>query len=105
MQVTEAGAVYDVVIVGSVNVNAGFQLVGNPRYPGIAQDFQRTFATLKALHCDIFLGAHGDYYGLEGKFARVPAQGAKVFVDPTGYSADVAEREKAFVQELERQKR
>lgn len=105
MQVTEAGTTYDVVIIGSVNVNAGFQLVGNPRYPGIAQDFQRTFATLKALHCDIFLGAHGDYYGLEGKFARVPAQGAKVFIDPAGYSAYVAEREKAFLQELERQKR
>lgn len=105
MQVTEAGTTYHVVIVGSVNVNAGFQLVRNPLYPRIAQDFQRTFATLKALHCDIFLGAHGDYYGLEAKFARLPEQGVKVFIDPAGYSAYVAEREKAFLQELERQKR
>jgi metallo-beta-lactamase class B len=105
MQVTEAGKTYDVVIIGSVNVNAGFQLVRNPLYPGIAKDFQRAFATLKALHCDIFLGAHGDYYGLEAKFARLPEQGVKVFIDPAGYSAYVAEREKAFLQELERQKR
>ncbi|MGJ5817210.1 subclass B3 metallo-beta-lactamase [Paludibaculum fermentans] len=105
MQVTEDSRTYDVVIVGSVNVNAGFQLVKNPRYPGIAQDFVRTFATLKALHCDIFLGAHGDYYGLEGKFAHLPAQGTKVFIDPAGYTAYVAEREKAFLQELKRQQR
>ncbi|MBN9662572.1 MAG: subclass B3 metallo-beta-lactamase [Acidobacteria bacterium] len=105
LQVTDGGRSYDVVIVGSVNVNAGFRLVSNPRYPGIAQDFQRTFATMKALHCDIFLGAHGDYYGLEAKFARLPEQGSKVFIDPAGYSSYVAGREKAFLQELERQRR
>ncbi|QOY90211.1 subclass B3 metallo-beta-lactamase [Paludibaculum fermentans] len=105
MQVTEAGRTYDAVIVGSVNVNAGFQLVRNSLYPGIAQDFQRTFATLKALHCDIFLGAHGDYYGLEGKFARLPAQGVKVFIDPAGYSKYVTEREQSFLHEWQRQKR
>ena len=35
MKVSEGGKTYDVVIVGSPNVNAGFQLVNNARYPQI----------------------------------------------------------------------
>ena len=67
MTAQEGGKSYDVVIVGSPNVNAGYKLVGNAKYPGIAEDFARTFRVLKSLHCDIFLGAHGDYYGMEAK--------------------------------------
>ena len=65
MKVSEGGKSYDAVIVGSPNVNAGFRLVNNAKYPRIAGDYSRTFEVLKSLHCDIFLGAHGDYYGLE----------------------------------------
>jgi metallo-beta-lactamase class B len=105
MKVKEGNRTYDVVIIGSPNVNAGFQLVNNVRYPGIADDFARTFATLKSLHCDIFLGAHGEYYGLESKFARLAGQGPGIFIDPDGYRSYVAAKEKAFLQELERQRK
>jgi len=105
MKVKEGGKTYDVVIVGSPNVNAGFQLVKNTSYPRIAEDYLRTFAVLRSLHCDIFLGAHGEYYGLEAKFPRLASEGSSVFVDPAGYQAYVAEKEKAFVTEWERQKR
>jgi metallo-beta-lactamase class B len=70
MKVSEGGKTYDVVIVGRPNVNAGVQLVNNAPYPQIADDYQRTFRVLKSLDCDIFLGAHGDYYGL-GKVRTV----------------------------------
>ena len=105
MKVNEAGKAFDVVIVGSPNVNAGFKLVNNAAYSQIAADYQRTFEVLKSLHCDIFLGAHGDYYGLESKFPRLAAEGFQVFVDPAGYRAYVAEREKAFQAELARQRK
>src|SRR5262249_20982220 len=105
MKVKEGDKTYDVVIVGSPNVNAGFKLVNNTKYPGIAEDYAKTFAVLKSLPCDIFLGAHGDYYRLEAKFPRVAKEGARAFVDPEGYRAYVAERESAFVRELERQKK
>src|SRR5205085_8601673 len=55
----EAGKAYDVVIVGSPNVNAGYKLVNNARYPEIARDYERGFRVLKSLPCDVFLGAHG----------------------------------------------
>ena len=105
MKVKEGNQTYDVVIIGSPNVNAGFQLVNNAKYPTIAEDFARTFATLKSLHCDIFLGAHGDYYGLERKFALLAGQGPGIFIDSDGYRSYVAGKEKAFLHELERQRK
>ncbi|MEO8592422.1 MAG: subclass B3 metallo-beta-lactamase [Candidatus Solibacter sp.] len=105
MKVTEGGKTYDVVIVGSPNVNAGFKLVDNPQYPKIADDYQNGFRVLKSLHCDIFLGAHGDYYGMEAKYARLAKDGINVWLDPEGYARYVSDRERAFLREWERQKK
>jgi metallo-beta-lactamase class B len=108
LQVQDAGRPLNAVIVGSWNVNPGWRLVDHPdqaaSYPGIAADYRRTFALLKGLQCDVFLGAHGAYFGMLGKLERIKA-GAKenVWVDPQGYQAAVAEREQAFETELKRQ--
>jgi metallo-beta-lactamase class B len=109
MQVKEGGRLLNVVIVGSWNVNPGFRLVDRPgqpaSYPGMEADYRRTFAILKGLPCDVFLGAHGAYFDMLGKLDRIKS-GAKenVWVDPQGYKAAVAEREQAFETELARQK-
>src|SRR5437588_9604562 len=106
MQRKDAGKTLDVVIVGSPNVNPGYRLANNPDYPEIADDFARTFRVLKALHCDIFLGAHGSYYDMEAKYARLkPGGGSNPFVDPEGYRAYIEEREKAYLGTLHRQQR
>jgi metallo-beta-lactamase class B len=105
MTVEEGGRRYNVVIVGSPNVNSGYKLVDNAAYPKIADDYERTFRVLKALPCDIFLGAHGDYFGLVDKYARVKTGGVAAFVDPKGYAAWIADREQAFRTELAKQKR
>ena len=52
-----AGKSYDVVVIGSPNVNPGYRVVDNPSYPEIAADFAKTFDVLKTLPCDVFLGA------------------------------------------------
>ena len=93
----------DVVIVGSPNVNPGYKLVANAAYPGIAKDYEHAFAVWKALPCDVFLGAHGSYYGLDEKFKQVNKGGANPFVDPAGYKTYVAEREAAFREEMKKQ--
>ncbi len=103
MDATDGGKTYHVVIVGSPNVNEGFQLVHNTAYPEIADDFARTFQVLKSLPCDIFLGAHGAYYGMEQKYQRLKAGEANPFVDPAGYQAYVAEREKSYRDTLAKQ--
>jgi metallo-beta-lactamase class B len=104
MKVKDGGKSYDAVIVGSPNVNTGYRLVGSPSYPGIAADYAKTFEVLKSLHCDLFLGAHGGYYGLEAKYARLKAGDKTAFVDPTGYASYVADREATFQKELAKQK-
>jgi metallo-beta-lactamase class B len=104
MKVSDAAKRYDVVIVGSPNVNSGYKLAGNASYPQIAEDFQHTFEVLRGLHCDVFLGAHGGYYGLAAKYARLKAGDKEAFVDPEGYRAYVLDRESAFREELARQR-
>lgn len=99
----EARKSYHVVIVGSPNVNPGYRLVNNSRYPEMASDYEKMFRVLQQLPCDIFLGAHGGYYNMEAKFARLKTGGANPFVDPEGYKSFVEEREQAFRSELARQ--
>ena len=109
MKAKQRSKTLDVVIVGSWNVNPGFRLVDKPgqpaSYPGIADDYRHTFALLKKLPCDIFLGAHGAYFNMLDKLSRAgsgPA-GESVWIDAQGYQAAVAEREKAFETELHKQ--
>src|SRR5712691_3583884 len=104
MKVQDGGKTYDVVIVGSVNVNQGVLLVGNKDYPQIANDYVRTFKILQSLPADVFLGAHGNYYGMEAKYARLKAGGPNPFIDPDGYHAYLSERQRAFEIEWEKQK-
>lgn len=104
-ELNDAGHLYQVVIVGSPNVNPGYKLVDNKQYPQIAADYEKTFRVLRSLPCDIFLGAHGVYYDMDTKLKRIKAGGANPFIDPQGYRAYVAEREQAFRQELATQQR
>jgi len=104
MTVEEAGKPLHVVIVGSPNVNPGYNLINNPKYPQIAQDFTQQCRTLQSLPCDIFLGAHGGYFDLLSKFARKQAGDQAAFLDPAGYKAYIADRQQAFETELARQK-
>jgi metallo-beta-lactamase class B len=101
----ENGRLLHVVIVGSPNVNPGYKLVGNTRYPQIAADYKHEFRVLKNLPCDIFLGAHGLYFDLKDKYARFKAGDRTAFVDPGGYKTYIADREGAFQAELTKQLR
>jgi metallo-beta-lactamase class B len=92
----------------------GYRLVGNEKWPGIAQAFEATFRKLEALPCDVFLAAHGSVFDLDAKrrratmgmgMARGPAAGpANPFVDPAGYRAYLERAKKSFEEELARQR-
>src|SRR2546426_8909121 len=106
MQVKARGKSLNVVIIGSPNVNPGYQLVANQDYPEIAADYAKTFRLLKSLPSDIFLGAHGNYYGMEPKYARRQKDpNTNPFVDPEGYQAYVRERAKSFQETMQKQKK
>jgi metallo-beta-lactamase class B len=104
-RVAEGGRLYDVVFVCSTTVLPGYRLVDHPTYPGIADDYARTFATLAALPCDVFLGSHASFFDGSGKARRL-REGAKPnpFVDPQGYRAYLARAEAAFREQLARER-
>ena len=104
MQVDEGGRKLNAVIIGSPNVNRGYILVGNKNYPQIADDYVKTFKVLKSLPVDLFLGAHGAYFGLKAKYEKMKSGGPNPFIDPAGYKAYVGEREATFMKEWQRQK-
>lgn len=108
LRAPDHGKLVNVVIVGSWNVNPGFRLVNRPghpaSYPGIAADYRKTFAVLKSLPCDVFLGAHGAYFDMDSKLARAKAGASQsVWIDPQGYKQAVAAHQQAFEAELKRQ--
>ena len=87
--VAEGNRTLSVLIIGSVGVNPGMKLVNNPDYPQIAQDFQRSFAFLRAQHPDIPLGSHPGMYNMNEKFAKIARGGPGPYVDPQGYVAEL----------------
>ena len=104
MDVKDGGKTLHTVIVGSPNVNTGYVLVGNKKYPGIATDYEREFRVLHSLPCDFFLGAHGAYFNMDEKLKLLKAGAANPFIDPGGYKAYIDDREQAFRKELAAQK-
>jgi metallo-beta-lactamase class B len=102
--VRKKGMPYEVVIVGSPAVPKEYKLVGNDKYPDVVADYRQTFATLKALPCDIFLGAHGSDFDLLGKAERkAKGETPNPFIDPEGYKKFVAGAEQAFEEEVKRE--
>jgi len=105
LQTQEAGKTYNVVIVCSVGWNPGYVLYNNKDYPSIADDYRKSFATLRALPCDIFLGPHGNFYNLEAKYPKLAQPGAaNPYIDPAGYKAYIDQKEREFLAEFDRQK-
>ena len=91
----------DVVFFPSANVNPGVHLLHNPRYPQIARDFARSFATWKALSCDVFLADHGEFYGMKAKYARLRDGAAtNPFIDPDGYRNYIEAAQQRFEAKL-----
>lgn len=104
MTTQDRGKQLHVVFVGSTSVLSGYRLVGKESYPGMTVDYQRSFRVLRSLPCDVFLGAHGQFFNLTAKrqaLTHSPKQNP--FIDPAGYRAYVDNAERAFNDALHRQ--
>lgn len=98
IQVQDHGQLRNVVIVGGFSALDSYRLIDTPKqpasYPGILADFEHGFAVERKLPCDIFLGAHGMYFDMQKKLARLAQEGPSVWIDPQGYQQAIAEAEK-----------
>jgi metallo-beta-lactamase class B len=105
MTVHDHGQLRHVVFACSLSA-PDYQVVNNPKYPGIQKDFARSFATMRALPCDIFLAAHPWEFELDRKraaLAAAPAGAANPFVDPAGCRAYIDRSEAALRERVAQQ--
>ncbi len=102
-KVEDAGRNYDVVFVGSVSV-PGYTLLGNAKYPRMKDDYEKSFALLKKLPCDVFLGSHGVFFSLGEKMkALAEHPPSNPFIDPKGYRDFIEGSERTFREQLQRE--
>lgn len=108
MHETESGKDLFVVIVGGLSSNPGVRLLPHngttASYPGIDADFEHTFATLKALPAEIFLGAHGGYFEMLEKLDKGARNNPALWIDPAGYKRAIVEAEGVFQEKLSKEK-
>ena len=102
--VRDGGRDYRVVIANMGSINPGVRLTGAPSYPGIAEDYARTFALQKAMAIDIFLASHASQFGLHEKHRPGTAHDPARFVDPAGFRVAVTRLEQVYLNQLAQEK-
>ena len=100
---TSGDTIYNVLFYCSTTV-AGNRLVNNREYPNIVSDYEKTFAKLRSLQCDVFLAPHGSLFHRDEKIELLEAGRKDAFVNSDDLKAYVDESERAFREELARQR-
>jgi metallo-beta-lactamase class B len=104
LNVPEGGKTYRVVIANMASINPGVTVSGMAKYPGIAEDYARTFKAQKDMPIDIWLASHASQFKLHEKYKPGDAFNPDRFVDPQGFKASVAQLEKAYREQLARER-
>jgi hypothetical protein len=89
-----------VLIIGSVGVNPGTNLVGNPQ---LVSQYQQSLKFLRSAKVDVPLGSHPAMYNMTEKYPKLAAGGPNPFIDSRGFQDEVTIQETAFNNELKRQ--
>ena len=104
MAVEEGDETYNVVIVGSMGSNPGFQFVNNTSNPTIVDQYKKGFSVLSSLSIDIPLASHPAMYNMADKYKRL-GQSPNPYIDPEGYRAEIEAVETLFLDVLASQER
>jgi metallo-beta-lactamase class B len=104
LNVQEGGKTYRVVIANMGSINPGVTVSGMAKYPGIAEDYARTFKAQKDMAIDIWLASHASQFKLHEKYTPGDAFNPERFVDPQGFKASVEQLEKTYCEQLARER-
>lgn len=102
-QVEESGKKYNVVFTSSMSINPGVKMINNPTWAGVADAYAQSFAKLKTLPCDVFLGPHAPFFNMEKKVKRLGSQ-PNPFIDPQGLSKFIKMNEKSYHAQIQRER-
>jgi metallo-beta-lactamase class B len=86
------------------SINPGVTVSGMPKYPGIADDYARTFKAQKDMAIDVFLASHASQFKLHEKYKPGDAFNPDRFVDPQGFKAAVEALEKTYRDQLAKER-
>jgi metallo-beta-lactamase class B len=105
--VRDGGRELQVVSACSLELMPGTRLVEPQRYPGIREDFERSFSVLRALPADIWVTSHARAFGRYRKFLEQAKANNPVdpFLDHQGYLRYIDDGEARFRKLLEEQTR
>jgi metallo-beta-lactamase class B len=103
MPVSENGRTYQVVFYCSTTV-AGNQLIQNPKYPRIVDDYEQSFMVLRRMQCDVFLAPHPEFFRMSEKVERMERGGSNPFIDPLELPEFVKQSKESFEEELAKQR-
>ena len=102
--IEDGGRSYNIVFPCCTSVNPLYRLVVRPSYPGIADDYRRTFRMLESMKPDIWLPAHTQVPGFAEKLARADKDGVQGWVDPAGYRRWLSDEKTKFEAALAKEK-
>ena len=100
LEVREGAKTYRVGIVNMGSINPGVKVTGMPKYPGIMQDYARTFHDQKEMKIDVWLASHAGQFKLHEKYKPGDAYNPDRFVDPKGFREAVEKLEKTYQEQL-----
>ena len=104
LNVQESGKSYRVVIANMGSINPGVTVSGMAKYPGITEDYARTFKAQKEMPIDVWLASHASQFNLHEKYKPGDAFNPDRFVDPQGFKASVERLERAYLEQLARER-
>ena len=102
--VQDGGKTYRVIIANMGSINPGVTMSGMPGYPNIAQDYAKTFLAQKDMKIDVWLASHASQFRLHDKYKPGDPYNPERFVDPQGYLAAVQRLEKAYLDQLAKER-
>jgi metallo-beta-lactamase class B len=103
MEVDVDGVARTAVFICSLSILGPARLTGpDASYPGVADDYRASYATLRGLGCDVFLASHAGFFDLEAKRAALRAGlDSNPFHDPDGCAGFIDRAERTFLERLE----
>ena len=104
LNVQENGKTYRVIIANMGSINPGVKVSGMPAYPGIANDYARTFLSQKDMKIDVWLASHASQFRMHEKYKPGDPYNPERFVDPAGFLSSVQRLEKAYLDQLAKER-
>ena len=103
-EVRENGKTYRVIVANMGSINPGVKVTGMTTYPGIEQDYARTYASQKAMTIDVWLASHASQFRMHEKYKPGDAYQPDRFVDPKGFLEAVRRLEQAYLDQVAKER-